>query len=139
MSDLNRATLIGRVGKEPAVRQFASGDEVANFSLATNELWTTKAGIKEKKTTWHEICVYNPRLIDLVRRYVKSGDMLFVEGQIQIDEDENKKKFPKVVLKKFDGAINLLGSSKKEDAGSSNGAPYSPTPPSVQIDDDIPF
>ncbi len=83
---LNKATLIGNVGSDPEVRSTSNGGRVATFSLATSNQWNDNAGNKQEKTEWHRCVVWNQgksTLADVVERFVKKGEKLFVEGEIQ--------------------------------------------------------
>ena len=89
MASVNKAILVGHVGKDPEIRSTSSGDTVASFSLATN------SGYGEKKTTdWHNVTVFG-KPADFVRNYVKKGAQLYVEGPIRTrsydDKSGNKK------------------------------------------------
>src|SRR5690554_263035 len=75
---LNKAMLIGNVGADPEVRTTAAGTRVASISLATHRRWTDGAGQAHEKTDWHRIIAWD-RLADVVERFVKRGDRLFVE------------------------------------------------------------
>ncbi len=79
---LNKAMLIGNVGADPEVRTTATGTRVASFSLATHRRWTDSQGQAHEKTDWHRIIAWD-RLADVVERFVKRGDRLFVEGRIE--------------------------------------------------------
>ncbi|HEY0972757.1 MAG TPA: single-stranded DNA-binding protein [Gemmatimonadales bacterium] len=83
---LNKVTLIGNVGADPEVRSTSGGNRVATFSLATSRTWTGPAGDRQEKTEWHRCVVWNAKnssLADIVERYVKKGDKLYVEGRIE--------------------------------------------------------
>jgi single-strand DNA-binding protein len=83
---LNKATLIGNLGADPEVRSTSNGSRVATISLATSRQWTNKAGERQEKTEWHRVVLWNNRgsnLADIVEKYVKKGDKVYVEGSIQ--------------------------------------------------------
>ena len=83
---LNKVTLIGNVGADPEVRSTSGGNRVATFSLATSRTWNGPAGDRQEKTEWHRCVVWNAKnssLADIVERYVKKGDKLYVEGRIE--------------------------------------------------------
>jgi len=86
---LNKVVLIGNLGQDPEVRSTASGGRVANFSLATSRQWTGQGGDKQEKTEWHRIVAWNSGrgsgsgLADIVERYCKKGDKVYVEGRIE--------------------------------------------------------
>ncbi len=83
---LNRAILIGNMGADPEVRSTSNGSRVATISLATSRQWTNKAGERQEKTEWHRVVLWNNRgsnLADIVERYCKKGDRVYVEGRIE--------------------------------------------------------
>ncbi|TFG52349.1 MAG: single-stranded DNA-binding protein [Gemmatimonadales bacterium] len=83
---LNKATLIGNLGADPEVRSTSNGSRVATISLATSRQWTNKAGERQEKTEWHRVVLWNNRgsnLADIVEKYVKKGDKVYVEGSIE--------------------------------------------------------
>ncbi len=90
---LNKATLIGNVGSDPEIRTMSNGGRVANFSLATSNVWNDASGTKQEKTQWHRCVVWNQgkaTLADVVERYVKKGEKLYVEGEIEYRQWQDK-------------------------------------------------
>jgi single-strand DNA-binding protein len=90
---LNKVTLIGNVGADPEVRSTNGGNRVATFSLATSRAWNDASGAKQEKTEWHRCVVWNSKastLADIVERYVKKGDKLYVEGRIEYRQWQDK-------------------------------------------------
>ena len=90
---LNKVQLIGNLGSDPEVRSATGGNRVANFSLATSRSWNDASGAKQEKTEWHRCVVWNSKssqLADIVERYVKKGDKLFVEGRIEYRQWQDK-------------------------------------------------
>ena len=55
MANLNKVTLIGRLGQDPEIRYTQSGSAVANATIATNDYWTDKQGEKQERTEWHSL------------------------------------------------------------------------------------
>lgn len=90
MGSLNRATLIGNVGKAPEVRTLQSGNKVAQFSLATTEpAYTTQNGQQvEARTEWHSIVAW-AGLATIVERYLQQGQQVYVEGKIRYRTYDN--------------------------------------------------
>lgn len=83
---LNKAILIGNLGADPEVRSTSNGSRVATFSLATSRQWKGQSGEKQEKTEWHRVVAWNNRastLADIVEKYAKKGDKLYVEGTIE--------------------------------------------------------
>ena len=81
MASLNKAFLIGSVGKDPETRQFNDGGQVCNFTLATSRSYTDRDGQKQEQTTWHNI-VLNGKLANL-SQYIHKGSKLYIEGEIR--------------------------------------------------------
>jgi len=90
---LNKVTLIGNLGNDPEVRSTTGGNRVATFSLATSRSWNDASGAKQEKTEWHRCVVWNTKnsqLADIVEKYVKKGDKLYVEGRIEYRQWQDK-------------------------------------------------
>src|SRR2546425_10999414 len=108
-SSLNKALLIGRLGKDPEIRYTADGSPVANFSLATSEVWTDKNGTRQERTEWHNIVAWT-KLADLSKRYLAKGRQVYVEGRIRTrewdDRDGNKRRTTEIIATQ----MVLLGS-----------------------------
>jgi single-strand DNA-binding protein len=90
---LNKVTLIGNLGNDPEIRSTTGGNRVATFSLATSRTWNDASGAKQEKTEWHRCVVWNSKgsqLADIVEKYVKKGDKLYVEGRIEYRQWQDK-------------------------------------------------
>ena len=143
-SGVNKVLLIGRLGKDPEVRYTSAGGAVTNFTMATNESWTDKAGQKQEKTEWHRIVVWG-KLGELCGQYLSKGRQAYVEGRLQTkewaDKEGNKKYTTEVVAQN----VQFLGSNDKSAGGSDFAAPKDFEPPSDSkegggmTDDEVPF
>ncbi len=90
---LNKVTLIGNVGSDPEVRTVQGGSKVAQFSLATSRNWNDQSGTKQEKTEWHRCVVWNTKfgtLADVAEKYVRKGEKLYVEGEIEYRQWQDK-------------------------------------------------
>ena len=89
---LNRATLIGYLGADPEIRTTPGGARVAQFSLATTRRWTDADGKPKEKTQWHRVAVWDslPGTFGFVETYVRKGDRVFVEGEIDYRSYEDR-------------------------------------------------
>lgn len=90
---LNKVTLIGNLGNDPELRSTTGGNRVASFSLATSRQWNNQSGEKQEKTEWHKCVVWNTKgsqLADIVEKYVKKGDKIYVEGRIEYRQWQDK-------------------------------------------------
>ncbi len=127
--DLNRATHIARLTRDPELRSLPSGKSVASFSVATNRQWTDAAGQKQKQVEYHNIVAW-ARTAEIVSQYLKKGSQVYVEGHIQTREwtaqDGTKKNRTEIVC---DNLI-MLG-TKPSGAGSSESTSSVFTPPAA--------
>jgi single-strand DNA-binding protein len=120
---LNKIMLIGNLGADPEVRSTSNGSRVATISLATSRQWTTQAGEKQEKTEWHRCVVWNAKgsgLADVVEKYLKKGDRVYVEGRIEYRTWQDKEG-----QKRYSTEINvrdLVMLSGRGDAGAGGGA-----------------
>ncbi len=90
---LNKVMLIGNLGSDPEVRSTTGGNRVATFSLATSRQWNSQNGEKQEKTEWHRCVVWNSKgsgLADVVEKYCKKGDKIYVEGRIEYRQWQDK-------------------------------------------------
>ena len=128
MAGINKAIIIGRLGKDPEVRYTQSGDAVANFSVATSESWTDKnTGEKRERTEWHRIVAWR-RLGEICGEYLSKGSQCYIEGKIQTrswDQDGQKRYVSEIVA----DTVQFL------DTKSNDQQPQQP----AQDDGDIPF
>lgn len=80
---VNKAILVGNLGRDPEVRYSPNGQAVANVTLATSESWKDKtSGEKQEKTEWHRV-VFFGRLAEIAGEYLKKGAQIYVEGRLQ--------------------------------------------------------
>ena len=97
---LNKACLLGNVGKDTELRYTNTGKAVASFSLATGESWRDQSGTMQERTTWHNVVAWD-RLAEICNQYVKKGKQVYVEGRIQNrsydDKDGNKRYISEIV------------------------------------------
>lgn len=83
MSGVNKVILIGRLGKDPEVRNLDNGAVVANFSIATSESYKDRTtGEKKEVTEWHNIVVWRA-LAEITQKYLHKGDMVYIEGKLR--------------------------------------------------------
>ncbi|MGI9558734.1 MAG: single-stranded DNA-binding protein [Thermodesulfobacteriota bacterium] len=145
MRGVNKVTIIGNVGSDPEMKHTASGQAVANFSVATNESWTNKEGEKQERTEWHRIVAWG-RLAEICGQYLSKGTPVYLEGSIRTrsweDRDGNTKYTTEVHAKD----MQFLGSARDSGGGAGGGAEKSSgenSPPldipENNMDDDIPF
>ena len=106
MAGVNKAILLGNVGKDPEIKHLESGVAVASFSLATSENFKDKAtGEKREQTEWHNIVMWRGVADSVEKSELKKGDRVFVEGKIKSrkwqDKDGNQRQVTEVVVDNF--------------------------------------
>ncbi|MBI4773053.1 MAG: single-stranded DNA-binding protein [Deltaproteobacteria bacterium] len=136
---VNKAILIGRLGRDPEVRYTNQGSQVTTFSLATDEAWTDRNGERQKRTEWHRVVTWG-KLAEICGQYLKKGSQVFVEGKLQTreweDRDGNKRYTTEVVARE----MKMLDSK-----GAGDSRMEEPPPPDEPFaagggeEDDIPF
>lgn len=87
MSGVNKAIIIGRVGRDPELRNTANGTSVVNFSVATSERFKRANGERDERTEWHNVSAWG-KLAELCAECLRKGSQAYVEGRIQTDEYE---------------------------------------------------
>ena len=139
---VNKAILVGRLGKDPEVRYMTNGDAVANVSLATSETWKDKNGEKQDRTEWHHLIFYR-RLAEIAGEYLKKGSQIFVEGRIQTRKWQDKEGKDRYTTEIIVNEMKMLGSKPSDD---SSPAPQQKTTAEPagkgnfdNFDDDVPF
>lgn len=93
--DLNKATIIGRLTRDPETRQIPSGQTVTTFSVATNFRWKDKSGQQQDKPEYHNVVCWR-RLGEIAGQYLKKGSRVYMEGRIQTrswDDQNGQKKY----------------------------------------------
>lgn len=147
MADLNRASLIGRLGKDPEIRSMQNGDKVASFPVATGEKWKDKnSGEEKERTEWHQVVVFGP-LVRVIEQYLEKGKRVFIEGSIRTrkwqDQSGNDRWSTEIVLSGFDAKMIMLdGASGGGGAAKGQDDAYGDLPnpgPRSDMDDEIPF
>jgi single-strand DNA-binding protein len=128
---VNKVILVGRLGRDPEVKETQGGKKYARFSIATSE--KNKAG--DVLTEWHNITAFG-NVVDVIEKYVTKGTMLYVEGKIQSSEYEKdgiKRKDFGIIL----NSMTMLGGGEKKADPSARGGQQAQQ--ADDLDDDIPF
>jgi len=109
MASVNKATLIGNLGRDPEMRYLPSGEAVATFSIATTETWKDKSGSKQERTDWHRV-EFIGKLAEVCGEYLKKGAPVYIEGRIQYDKWTDKENVEKTMTKIRGDRMQMLGS-----------------------------
>lgn len=142
MAGVNKVILVGRLGKDPEIRNFENGGMIANFSMATSETYKDRTtGEKKEITDWHNVVARIPQQAEIIQKYVKKGDMLYVEGKLRTrswEKDGQTRYTTEVIIDNF----TML--TPKGNSGGSAGNMNNTTSaePSINMEagtDDLPF
>lgn len=123
MASVNKAILIGNLGRDPEVRHMPNGDAVANFSIATTESYKDKNGDKQEKTEWHNLVCYG-RLGEIAGQYLKKGKPVYIEGRIQTRKWTDKNQVERYTTEIIVQELKMLGG--RDSSGSSDDEEHAP-------------
>lgn len=141
--DLNRATIIGRLTRDPEVRTTPTGKSVASVSVATGRVWTDSAGQKQKESEFHNVVMWG-KLADIVGQYLRKGAKVYIEGRLKTRDwtgQDGVKRYRTEVIS--DNMImldspNRSGGSSLPMAETGNSSPnYTNDEPSAVIEEEI--
>lgn len=149
---LNKAILIGNVGKDPEIRSTQDGKEIASFSVATSESWKDRdTGERKEKTEWHRVVIFSQPLVGIIKKYVHKGSKLYIEGSLHTrkwtDQSGIEKYSTEVVLQAYNGVMVMLdakqnGAGVSHDLNRDTAHVDDSAKPSYEvehIDDEVPF
>ena len=153
---VNKAIIVGNLGRDPEVRTFQNGGKVCNLRIATSETWKDKnTGEQQEKTEWHRVVMFN-RLGEIAGEYLKKGSKVYIEGKLQTRKWQDQSGQDRYTTEIVANEMQMLDSRGGSDMGGGGGgyqapqqqtqAQSSPSPqpaaapqPSNDFDDDIPF
>lgn len=156
---LNKATLIGNLGRDPEVRITTTGKQVVTLSVATSESWTdVNSGERRQRTEWHRVVVWNEGLGKVAERYLTKGAKVYVEGKLVTNRytpaDGVERFSTEIHLTPYNGTLTFLDNKRDEDRASSGGHSAAPSREPVasgagvapsgfgrndDLDDEVPF
>lgn len=116
---VNKAIIVGRLGKDPEVRHLDNGNTVASFSVATGAKYKNKNGQEVDDTEWHNIVLWNDKAT-IAEKYLKKGDQVYIEGKISTrsweDQSGNKRYTTEIV----GFTLSLIGGGRNVQSSNSN-------------------
>jgi len=147
MGSVNKAILVGNLGRDAEMRFTSGGTPVATVSLATTERFTDREGQKREDTQWHRIVIWG-KTAESLHEYLTKGKQIYVEGKIQTREWTDKEGKPaktteiradRIVLLGGGGDRGARAAAAGRERHSDADAPAEHSPVDTPNDDDIPF
>lgn len=142
---INKAIIVGTLGRDPEVKYTAGGQCVCTMSVATNESWKDKnTGENVEKTEWHRITLFG-KLGEIAQQYLKKGAQVYLEGKIQTDKWQDNNGIERYTTKIIANVMQMLGGGNNSE-NTGNSQSYNSQPQQSSFDsppqddfDDIPF
>ena len=134
--NLNKAMIIGNVTRDPELRNTATGQTVAAFSIATNLVWTDQSGQQQKKTEFHNVVAWR-KLAEVCAKYLHKGSKVYVEGRLQTtdwtDQAGSKRYRTEIVIENMIMLDSKGGSPMSGNTGASSNGPET----TIDIPEDV--
>lgn len=113
--NLNQVQIIGRVGRDAETRSIGhDGTRIATLNVATSETWRDRStGERKEKTEWHRITVWQENAVDFCDRYVRKGDLIFVQGKLETrkwQDQQGNDRYATEIHVRFGGQVTALAS-----------------------------
>ncbi len=156
-ASVNKAIIMGNLGRDPEIRKTGDGRSVANLNLATSERWKDRDGNQQERTEWHRVVIFGG-LADVAEKYLSKGDSVYLEGKIQTrkwQDNNGQDRYTTEVVVDQGGTMQMLGKrggsggsqqdapppAGPEDYGQAAAGNAKPTAISsdAPFDDDVPF
>ena len=121
MASVNKVIIVGNLGRDPEMRTFPSGDQVANVTIATTDKWKDKqSGEMREATEWHRV-VFNGRLAEIAGQYLRKGSQVYVEGSLRTRKWTDQSGVEKYSTEIRADQMQMLGSRQGMGGGGGGG------------------
>ena len=140
---VNKVILVGRLGKDPDVHYTTDGTPVANFSVATDETFTDRAGDSQTNTQWHGVVVWR-KLAEICGEHLHKGRQVYIEGSLRSRKWQDREGNQRISFEVVATRMVMLGSKPgmQPGANGSGGNGHAARGAATQPDigaEDIPF
>lgn len=143
---VNKAIIIGHLGRDPDTRYFPDGKAVCNLSVATSYSWNDKdSGEKKEETEWHRV-VFRGRLAEVAAEYLRKGSHVYIEGRLKTRkyEKDGQDHFSTEIIAE---RLQMLGGKSQDAEPRTRPEPKAASAPAAKkpagkfddMEDDIPF
>lgn len=118
---VNKAIIVGNLGRDPEIRNTQSGSKIVNLTIATSDTWNDRStGERRERTEWHRIVIFNERTADVAERFLRKGRKVYIEGELRTrkwtDQQGMERYTTEVVIDNFRGNLVLLDSQRDGEA-----------------------
>jgi single-strand DNA-binding protein len=140
---VNKAIIVGTLGKDPEVKYTASGSAIVNLSVATNETWKDRnSGENQERTEWHRIVIFG-KLAEIAAQYLKKGAQVYFEGKIQTRKWQGQDGQDRYTTEIVANEMQMLGGRSESSSSGVSQPPPQPGPSHGPLPDEgfdnIPF
>lgn len=152
MSSVNKVIIIGNLGRDPEVKSFQSGGQIAELRVATSESWKDRqSGERRERTEWHTVKLIGDALPGIAQRFLRKGSKVYIEGALQTrkwqDQSGADRYSTEVIVGGFGGKLVMLDGvpnrdGDRQEAGNAAKSGYGATGGAwddAPLDDDFPF
>jgi single-strand DNA-binding protein len=140
MASVNKAIILGNLGRDPELRHTPGGKAVATLRIATNEVWTDQSGERQERTEWHTVVVWG-RQAENCSQYLKKGRSVYIEGRLTTRKWQDKDGKDRYSTEIVADRVQFIGGGTGG-GGGGGGREFedqSLEPPPPGGNDDIPF
>lgn len=141
MASVNKAIVLGNLGRDAEMRYTPGGHAVCTFSLATTDVWTDKSGQKQERTEWHRVTLWG-KVAEALTTYLTKGKSVYVEGSLQTRKWTDKNGVERYTTQIRGDKVVLPGGGQRREsapADEPDAAPSAAHHSEPINDDDIPF
>lgn len=112
---INKAIILGNVGRDPEVRYMPSGEAICNLSIATTRKWKDKSGERQEETEWHRVSLFG-KLAEIAGEFVKKGKTVYIEGRIKTRKWTDKDGAEKYATEIIGDTMQMIGGRDNDEA-----------------------
>jgi single-strand DNA-binding protein len=142
MGTVNRVILVGNLGRDAELRRTGTGTAVANFSLATTEVFKDREGQRKEETEWHRVALMGKQA-ESVADYLVKGKQVYVEGRLRTREWQDKEGNKRTTTEIIANRLVLLGGGPRRESvdrdEASHDAVAAEPAATMPGDDEVPF
>lgn len=122
MAGLNKVQIIGRLGRDPEVRNFQNGGKIVTLRVATSETWRDRdSGERKERVEWHSVSISAEHAAKYAEQYLRKGSLVYIEGQLETrkwqDQSGTDRYTTEIAVRAYKGAVQSLDGRQDGDGG----------------------